>query len=102
MCPQENNQIFQPARNEQFDNDTKLLTPAQLANRLQVPTGWVYRHARELGVYRLGKYLRFSWTTVLKAISARELAAEPNRNSDGHMLSFPDELPTQASPYKRG
>jgi hypothetical protein len=82
--------------------DEVLLTPQEVATRLQVKPGWVYRHARKLGAYHLGKYLRFSWTTVLKAISARELAAEPNRNSDGHMLSFPDELPTQASPYKRG
>jgi hypothetical protein len=41
-----------------------VLTPGQLAKRLQVGVNWVYRHSDELGVYRLGKYLRFSLLRV--------------------------------------
>jgi hypothetical protein len=50
--------------------EDKLITPAELANRLQVPMGWIYRHASELGAYHLGKYLRFSWSRVLEHINS--------------------------------
>src|SRR5713226_4481984 len=39
-----------------------LLTVEEIAVRLGVSRNWVYTHASELGVFRLGKYLRFSWT----------------------------------------
>jgi predicted DNA-binding transcriptional regulator AlpA len=45
-----------------------LLTPEELAERLQMKRGWVYRHARKLGAYHLGKYLRFSWPKVIEAM----------------------------------
>jgi hypothetical protein len=50
-----------------------LLTPEQLAERLQVPKSWVFEQTRErakvrnkhpLPYIRLGKYLRFSWIAV--------------------------------------
>ena len=41
------------------------LTVEDVAVRLGVSRNWVYTHASELGVYRLGKYLRFSWPRVL-------------------------------------
>jgi hypothetical protein len=50
-----------------------LLTPSQLAERLQVPTSWVFEQTRArakvrnkhpLPCLRLGKYLRFSWAAV--------------------------------------
>jgi hypothetical protein len=50
-----------------------ILTPKQLAERLQVPTSWVFEQTRErakirnknpLPCIRLGKYLRFSWIAV--------------------------------------
>jgi predicted DNA-binding transcriptional regulator AlpA len=50
-----------------------ILTPEQLAARLQVSKSWVFeqtrnrakvRNARPLPCIRLGKYLRFSWTQV--------------------------------------
>jgi len=42
-----------------------LLTVEEVAGRLRVKPSWVYSHADELGAYRLGKYLRFSWERVL-------------------------------------
>lgn len=46
-----------------------VLTPKQLAERLQVPLSWVYKHTdnsrkRRLPVLRLEGYLRFSWPEV--------------------------------------
>ena len=45
-----------------------LLTVEEVAVRLCVSRNWVYSHASELGVYRLGKYLRFSWPRVLERL----------------------------------
>jgi predicted DNA-binding transcriptional regulator AlpA len=50
-----------------------ILTPQQLAERLQVSRSWVFeqtrrrakaRNKRPLPCIRLGKYLRFSWVQV--------------------------------------
>src|SRR5215467_11868686 len=51
------------------EQDTpQLLTVSQVARRLGVTCNWVYTHADRLGVYRLGKYLRFSWPRVLERL----------------------------------
>jgi hypothetical protein len=58
----------QAARLEASD----ILTPEQLAERLQVKVGWVYEKSRDRGnhmrnalpVLRCGRYLRFSWPDV--------------------------------------
>jgi hypothetical protein len=42
-----------------------LMTVSELAARLRVTASWVYTHADSLGVYRLGKFLRFDWDRVL-------------------------------------
>lgn len=64
--------IVQPSHPARFD-PSDLLTPAQLAERLQVPKSWVFEQTRErakvrsenpLPCIRLGKYLRFSWPQV--------------------------------------
>jgi hypothetical protein len=44
------------------------LTVEEVAVRLCVSRNWVYNHASEIGVYRLGKYLRFSWPRVLERL----------------------------------
>ena len=49
-----------------------ILTPAQLAARLQVRVSWIYeksrlrgqRSANPLPCLRIGRYLRFSWVDV--------------------------------------
>ena len=46
-----------------------VLTVPELASRLRVKSSWVYGHADELGAYRLGKYLRFSWFRVLDRLN---------------------------------
>lgn len=51
------------------EQDTaQFLTVSQVARRLGVTCNWVYIHADRLGVYRLGKYLRFSWPRVLERL----------------------------------
>lgn len=47
------------------------LTVGELAVRLRMTSGWVYQHADDLGAYRLGKYLRFSWDRVLERLEDR-------------------------------
>ena len=55
--------------------ETKLLTVPELASRLRVKNSWIYCHADELGAFRLGKYLRFSWVGVINRLA---------EVSDGH------------------
>ena len=37
----------------------QLLTVEQVAERLQVPRSWVYKHLKEIPYIKLGKYVRF-------------------------------------------
>ncbi len=66
-------QARMPASANRALDPNDILTPAQLAARLQVPKTWVFEQTRErakirnknpLPVIRLGKYLRFSWIAV--------------------------------------
>jgi hypothetical protein len=51
-----------------------ILTPRQLAERLQVPISWIYEKTRDrarsggqqMPVLRCGKYMRFSWPAVVE------------------------------------
>ena len=63
--------------------EVDFLTVAELATRLRVRTSWVYKHAGDLGAYRLGKYIRFSWERVLDRLdkaagAAHTLGPQPN------------------------
>jgi hypothetical protein len=49
----------------------ELLTTSELAIRLKVKSSWIYSQSNELGVIRLGKYLRFSWNRVLQRLDKR-------------------------------
>ena len=46
--------------------DSRLMTVEEVAIRLKLKKSWIYAHANDLGAYRLGKYLRFSWPRVLE------------------------------------
>ena len=54
----------------------EILTVCEVADRLRLPSSWVYGHADLLGAYRLGKYLRFSWKRVLGRLEASSTSKE--------------------------
>jgi hypothetical protein len=49
-------------------SEERLLTVEDLAVALRVPVSWVYRHADDLGAFRLGKYLRFRLAEVFRKL----------------------------------
>lgn len=59
---------------------SEMLTVKEIAERLRVPSSWVYSHAKDLGAYRLGKYLRFTWDRVLEHLDRETnwLGSQPN------------------------
>jgi excisionase family DNA binding protein len=59
--------------------DAELMTVEEVAERLRMKKSWVYRHADELGVYRLGKYRRFSWRRVIERLEKKD--ASPARST---------------------
>lgn len=59
----------------------EILTPSQVANRLQVEPSWVYEQTRVRATVRnrdplphikLGRYLRFDWKDVLSWVERRK------------------------------
>jgi hypothetical protein len=62
--------------------EPEFLTVSEVALRLRVSRNWVYNHAHLLGVYHLGKYLRFSWPKVLERLGANRdpHLCGPNKN----------------------
>jgi excisionase family DNA binding protein len=48
--------------------ESELLTPEQLAARLQVPLSWVYEQSRhdKIPTHRVGRYIRFHIREVLQ------------------------------------
>lgn len=55
------------ALNATKNNDTGLLTAAELAERLKVPVSWVYEQSRQgkIPTHRMGRYLRFRLQEVV-------------------------------------
>lgn len=60
----------------------EILTPAQVAERLQVKTTWVYeqtRHRADVRNYdpflhiKMGRYLRFDWQDVLQWLERQKI-----------------------------
>jgi excisionase family DNA binding protein len=54
---------------ENLEIADELLTVSEVAAALKVPVSWVYERTRRCGAgriphFKLGKYLRFRWTTV--------------------------------------
>ena len=44
------------------------LTPEEVAGLLQVPAGYPYRHRRQLGGVKVGKYLRFPESAIQRRL----------------------------------
>jgi hypothetical protein len=77
--------------------ESGLLTVPELANRLRVKASWIYCHVDELGAIRLGKYLRFSWATVMN-----RLAEASDRQSSQNRVGVPAQRPSPRSIDQRG
>jgi excisionase family DNA binding protein len=74
-------------RDKTFERSVELpllLTVEEVASRLRVKRSWVYSHADAIGAFRLGKYLRFSWETVLERL---------RQGVDGGCVGPPPQLP---------
>lgn len=61
-------------------NPSDILTLAELAERLKVSERWVYEKSRRrclnpLPCIRIGRYLRFDWTSVSAWLRQQERAA---------------------------
>lgn len=63
----------------------RLLVVKEVADLLRVPVSWVYRYADDLGAYRVGKYLRFSWDRVLEGLEGCRRANPASEVSDRTM-----------------
>jgi len=66
-----------------------ILTPKDLAARLKVSTGWIYEKMRRrqqnpLPVFKIGKYLRFSWPAVCAWLAST--APKQKRGARTHTL----------------
>lgn len=75
----------------------ELLTADDVADRLQVPTSWVYRAAREgdLPSVRCGRYRRFDEGDVDRWIARRK--GSPGRELEvGHGATSASSLPAEA------
>jgi excisionase family DNA binding protein len=48
-----------------------LLTPAEVAEMLQVPASWIYSHQDQLPTIRLGRYVRFRRSDIARFLEER-------------------------------
>ncbi len=64
----------------------EILTPTQVAKRLQVKPSWVYEQTREraevrnsdpLPYMKMGRYLRFDWKDVIDWLERRKSVVKP-------------------------
>ncbi len=51
-------------------SDDTVMTPGETARFLHIPISWVYRHARELGGFKVGKYLRFRLSLLKRYVES--------------------------------
>ncbi len=65
------------AQGQNGHGEFKLLTPEELADRLQVPRSWVYEQSRQgnIPTHRLGRYIRFDLHEVLASMKKDHLTA---------------------------
>ncbi len=61
------------AASQNGHGESRLLTPEELADRLQVPRSWVYEQSRQgnIPTHRLGRYIRFDLHEVLASMEKR-------------------------------
>jgi len=73
-----------------------LLTVKDVAARLRVPPSWVYSHSGELGVFHLGKYLRFSWARTLEYLEkgGADLSEVGSASAVGRVVKPPTQRPS--------
>ena len=86
----------------------EILTPQQVAERLQLPESWVYEQTRNRAAIRVadplphmkvGRYLRFKWSDVLAWLERQNRKDQRQRatigyglNSTGCLMNFPIRL----------
>jgi hypothetical protein len=66
----------------------EFMTVKETATRLRLKESWVYTHADELGAYRLGKYLRFSWPRILECLEGKNKSLDWSSNDPIQDLDF--------------
>lgn len=64
-----------------------LLTVREVAMRLKVKVSWVYSHTEDLGAYRLGEYLRFSWGRALARLDRGPVISETKFTAPNEALA---------------
>jgi hypothetical protein len=72
-----------------------LMTVEEIAEKLRVTANWVYLHADEMGVIRLGKYLRFSWQRVLECLEGRNKSLDCLHNNPLKDTAFTTHITDQ-------
>lgn len=61
---------------------SKLLTVDELAERLNVPKGWIYERTSrgEIPFHKIGKYVRFDWNEIRIWLERQRNDANKNSN----------------------
>ncbi len=66
----------------------ELMTVEEIAARLKLKRSWVYANADRLGAFRLGKYLRFSWSRVLERLERNSGSLSRSSNDPFQEIEF--------------
>ncbi len=80
MAPKKQSPVSVAVQSTSPIDPSQILTLAELAQRLKVSERWVYEKSRQrcvnpLPVIRIGRYLRFDWTSVSGWLRQQERAA---------------------------
>lgn len=72
-----------------------LMTVDEVAAKLRVKKSWIYAHYNQLGAYRLGKYLRFSWSRVLQSLDQINKSSDPKCSDPEQNTVYRSETPPE-------
>jgi predicted DNA-binding transcriptional regulator AlpA len=66
-------------------NPADIITPAQLAERLQVPETWVYAKTRKrcqnpIPFIAVGRFIRFDWPTIVEWLRKQTENEKPGKH----------------------